>query len=97
MDLDYYDESSLALPRNATITGENGVAVNLWLPPVGYVAVYRLGTGTSLGANKALVIDTAPPIVVQVTDGVYITFCMCQLFFMYMYVPEGKDERRRWH
>lgn len=66
-DLDYYDESSLALPANATITGGNGVAVNLDLPPLGYAAVYRVGKGSSLGANKDLVIDTSPPVVVQVT------------------------------
>lgn len=65
-ELDYYDESSLALPGNATVTGENGVPANLELPPLGYAAVYRLGTGASLGANKGLVVDTSPPYVVQV-------------------------------
>lgn len=65
-DLDYYDQSSLALPGNAIITGENGVPANLELPPLGYASVYRLGTGASLAANKDLVVDTSPPFVVQV-------------------------------
>lgn len=68
-DLEYYDQSSLALPDNSTITGENGVVANLELPPLGYPAVYRLGTGASLGANKGLVIDTSPPFIVQVGWG----------------------------
>lgn len=65
-DLDYYDESSLTLPDNATITGDNAVRANLDLPPLGYAAVYRLGTGSSIGANKGIVIDTIPPVIVQV-------------------------------
>ena len=69
-DLDYYDESSLMLPDLATITGENGVAANLQLPSLGYAAVYRLGTGASLGAYKGLIVDTSPPSVVQVECGV---------------------------
>lgn len=77
-DLDYYDESSLALPDNATITGENGVAANVDLPPLGYAAVYRVGKGSSLGANKDLIIDTSPPVVVQVTND-YIS-CVGRLF-----------------
>lgn len=67
-DLDYYDESSLVLPDNSSITGDNGVAASLELPPLGYAAVYRLGTGASLGAKKAIVIDTSAPLVVQVRD-----------------------------
>lgn len=66
-DLDYYDESSLVLHGNTTITGENGVPASLDLPLMGYAAVYRSGTGASLGSNKDLVIDTSPPFVVQVT------------------------------
>lgn len=65
-DLDYYDESSLALPENSSITGANGVAANIELPTVGNSAVYRLGTGASLSANKDIVIDTMPPFVEQV-------------------------------
>lgn len=82
-DLDYYDESSLVLPdSNSTITGDNGVAANLELPPLGYAAVYRLGTGACLGANKAIVIDTSPPFVVQVRCAVCgvrvrVVWCAC--------------------
>lgn len=65
-DLDYYDELSLTLPENSSITGANGVAANLELPTVGYSAVYRLGTGASLSANKDIIIDTMPPFVEQV-------------------------------
>ncbi|CAM9804617.1 unnamed protein product, partial [Scytosiphon promiscuus] len=67
-DLEYYDRSSLTLPNNSSIVGENGVLANLELPPLGYPAVYRLGTGASLGANKGLVIDTSPPFVMQQVD-----------------------------
>lgn len=72
VDLDYYDESSLVLADNSTITGDNGVDANLDLPPVGYAAVYRLGTGASLGANQDIAIDTTPPIVVRVCQHTYI-------------------------
>lgn len=69
-DLDYSDESSLILSDNSTIIGENGVAVNTALPPLGHAAVYRVGTGTSFSANSDIVIDTTPPIVVMVgADG----------------------------
>ncbi|CAM9114790.1 unnamed protein product [Hapterophycus canaliculatus] len=67
-DLEYYDQASLTLPENSTIIGENGVSANLELPPLGYPAVYRLGTGASLSANKGLVIDTSPPFIVQQVD-----------------------------
>lgn len=65
-DLDYFDESSLVLSDNSTITGENGVAANIALPPLGHAAVYRLGTGTSLGANSDIVVDTSAPTVITV-------------------------------
>lgn len=67
-DLDYYDQSSFVLPDNATVLGEHDCAVNLTLPPLGYAAVYRLGTGSSLSANKDIVIDTSPPVVVRASS-----------------------------
>lgn len=65
-DLDYVDEFSLILPDNSTMTGENGIAVNIALPPIGHAAVYRVGTGISLSTNSDIVIDTSPPVVVMV-------------------------------
>ncbi|CAM9289872.1 unnamed protein product, partial [Sphacelaria rigidula] len=65
-DLDYFEESSLVLANNSTITGENGVAANIELPPSGHAASYRLGTGTSLSANSDIVIDTSTPTIITV-------------------------------
>ena len=35
--------------------------------------MYRVGTGSSLGTNKDLVVDTSPPVVVQVSKKSWAT------------------------
>lgn len=102
-DLDYFDESSLALSDNSTIVGENGVTANLELPPVGYAAVYRVGSGSSLSANKNLVIDTTSPFVEQVTgreerggsvfpSGLWLNSGMSLVEFWHVIVRRDREE-----
>lgn len=68
-DLDYSSTTALALPGGATMTDGPGTAAVLTLPAV--------GSASSLAGNEAIVIDTAGPVITNVTsssaDGTYIT------------------------
>ncbi|CAM9465274.1 unnamed protein product, partial [Phaeothamnion confervicola] len=57
-----------ATARRTAIVGANGVPANTTLPLPGFAPVYRLGTGSSLAANRNLKVTTAAPAVAAVTS-----------------------------